>query len=200
MTIRILIILISSLLILGCGTSDIEPEGELKVNKILDEDFNWKSKKEFFKYTKLTSIDFNSLGRPVQLTDNLKKVDSNFKTKYFNHFLDSSWINSTDIFYYGTIEFQKTEQPVFISIRDFDGLSYNYHLINFNSKGDIIKSWIIAYSWEAAECFGYDRFYIESDSMIFETLEKCYDEESEGNQSIDSIRDVVPLATFKFKK
>jgi hypothetical protein len=196
MIIRLFIFFIFTTLFFGCNSTN----NEKNTDDLLTPNFKWESKKDLFKYSKLKSIDFNNLGRPVQLTENLKKVDNNFKTKYFSHFLDSSWINSTDIFYYGTIEFQKTEQPVFLSIRDFDGLSYNYHLINFNSKGDIIKSWIIAYSWEAAECFGYDRFYIESDSMIFETLEKCYDEESEGKQSIDSIRDVIPLKTFKFKK
>tara|TARA_B100000809_G_C14844861_1_gene426126 strand:+ start:45 stop:635 length:591 start_codon:yes stop_codon:yes gene_type:complete len=196
MTIRLLIIFISSIFIIGCNTSDTESIND----NILEKSFNWKSKKEFFKYAKLKSIDFNNLGRPLQSTDNLSEVDNDFKTKHFKHFLDSSWINSTDLFYYGTIEFQRTEQPVFLSIREFDGLSYNYHLINFNSKGEIIKSWVIAYSWEAAECYGYDRFYIESDSMIFETLEKCYDEESAGKQRIDSLRDVLPLTTFKFKK
>jgi len=195
MIIRLFIFFIFTTLLFGCNSAN----NEKKTDDLLTQNFKWKSKKDLFKYSNLKSIDFNSLGRPVKHTNNLTKVDNDFKTKYFSHFLDSSWITSTDIFYYGTIEFQKTEQPVFLSVRDFDGLSYNYHLINFNSKGDIIKSWVIAYSWEAAECFGYDRMFIESDSMISETLEKCYDEELEGKQRIDSIRDVAQLSSFKFE-
>ena len=79
MIIRLFIFFIFTTLLFGCNSTN----NEKKTDDLLTQNFKWKSKKDLFKYSNLKSIDFNSLGRPVQHTDNLTKVDNDFKTKYF---------------------------------------------------------------------------------------------------------------------
>ncbi|KAA3652803.1 MAG: hypothetical protein DWP98_00845 [Bacteroidetes bacterium] len=181
----------------GCNTETKKSNENIITDSNVSENlFSLKSELNSFRYSKFNSIDFSSQGELIQEIENLQKVDSEFKNTNFHHFLDTSWKNVTEIFKYGTIVINENEQPVYLSIKDHDGYSYNYHLAELDNKGQIKKAWIIAYSWTAAECIGYDRVFIKSDSMISETLQKCFDEELKGQQSVDSIRDVAPLSTF----
>jgi hypothetical protein len=106
-----------------------------------------------------------------------------------------------NIYYFSKNIIDQKEVGIFLVEKEFDGTEYTFDMIKIDNQGKIEKIEPLANSWSAAECIGYTRAKLDysSNKMYQEVLEKCYDDTSDDNQSVDSIIKVKSLDKLNFK-
>lgn len=163
--------------------------------------FDWKLIKNNFPYNDIKEFNFNLNGELINEVNDLPSLDSSF-INYLAKYIDNydKWKNDMKFYYYSYNNIDGKEVGIFLTILVFNGEHYSFDLIQFGDEGQVLKKEVIAYSWTAAECIGYQRAYLDYLKLELktETLEKCYDEEAENNESIDSIITVVSLKELNF--
>lgn len=200
---KIFLIFISIILsILGCQEGNNTNSIETK-NSDLEIRLSWKNIKSKFPNSDIIDFDFSYNGQPLNNIKNLPKLDSltfNELVKQVKTYED--WSDYLEIYYFSKNTLKKNEFGIFLTIREFDGTSYSFDAIQINEKGKIIKFRNIANSWVAAECLGYTRTKInyKDNTMLSQTLQKCYDEESVNNERIDSIIILTSILDLNFKE
>ena len=165
-------------------------------------ELSWIIIKDKFPNQDILQYDFKADGQPMNDLSKAIKLDS----LAFNELVSkvkrySDWKEYLEIFYFSKNNIENHEVGIFLIKREFDGTEYTFDLIQFDYKGEINKIKTLANSWTAAECLGYTRATIDlkSNQILQEVLQKCYDEEAENNESVDSIMNTISLENLDFK-
>jgi len=165
-------------------------------------ELSWTKIKDKFPNQDILQYDFKADGQPLNDLSKAIKLDSlAFKELVSKVKRYSEWKEYLEIFYFSKNKIENQEVGIFLIKREFDGTDYTFDLIQFDSKGEITKIETIANSWTAAECLGYTRATIDlkSNHILQEILQKCYDEEAENNEALDSIVNTISLKNLDFK-
>ena len=203
---RLIIITFFTIGLLSCKDQDHSDKNtEFKSNQIDNNDqslLSWETLKNKFPNQNIIQFNFSADGQPMNDLSKAIKLDSltfNELTSKVKRYAD--WKEYLEIFYFSKNEIENNEIGIFLIKREFDGTEYTFDLIQFDNKGEIKKIQTLANSWSAAECLGYTRATInlESNHLIQENLQKCYDEEAENSEAIDSIVNIVSLSDLDFK-
>lgn len=162
--------------------------------------FDWEMIKKIFPNRDILVFDFSDKGHPLNKIDDLPRVEG----EMMNSLLEQvpyykEWFQHLEIYYFSLNIIDNKEVGIFLSVREFDGMAYNFDLIQFDKMGKIIVFQTIANSWEAAECFGYTNAKIDlKDNVLYnQKLRNCFDFQSEERlieQSISKFK----LAGLKF--
>ena len=203
---RLIIITFFTIGLLSCKDQDHSDKNtEFKSNQIDNNDqslLSWETLKNKFPNQNIIQFNFSADRQPMNDLSKAIKLDSltfNELTSKVKRYAD--WKEYLEIFYFSKNEIENNEIGIFLIKREFDGTEYTFDLIQFDNKGEIKKIQTLANSWSAAECLGYTRATInlESNHLIQEILQKCYDEEAENSEAIDSIVNIVSLSDLDFK-
>ncbi len=202
----LIIITLTAVGLLSCNDkngSDRKIEIDLIQNGNSDQsELSWTKIKDNFPNQDILQYDFKTDGQPLNDLSKAIKLDSiAFEELVSKVKRYSEWKEYLEIFYFSKNKIENQEVGIFLIKREFDGTEYTFDLIQFDSKGEITKIETIANSWTAAECLGYTRATIDlkSNHILQEILQKCYDEEAENNEALDSIVNTISLKNLDFK-
>lgn len=156
--------------------------------------FDWDVIKQNFPNRDILVFNFSDKGRPLNKIDDLPKV----KGEFLNSLLEQvayyrDWNEHLEIYYFSLNIIDNEKVGIFLSVRDFDGMEYNFDLIQFDDSGKVLVFHTIATSWETAECFGFTSAKIDlKDNILFsKTTQSCFDFESEER--------IIEESTSKYK-
>ncbi len=154
-------------------------------------DFNWDTLKSHFPQKNITTFDFKPDRTPINQVEGLPHLDSAFSKHLMSQVeYYQNWKPYVELYYFSLNEFADAENEVgiFLATIDFDGLRYNFDLIQFDANGAVITYKTLATSWTAAECFGYTRAFIDSGTLMLtqQKVQKCFDESVDGFEVQDS--------------
>ncbi|QNR24540.1 hypothetical protein [Croceimicrobium hydrocarbonivorans] len=202
-------ILLLILVAFGLGSCN-DPKGsgkETEMEPIRNEQneqsvLSWSKIKDKFPSQDILQYDFKSDGKPINDLTKAVKLDSltfNELVTKVKHYAE--WKEYLEIFYFSKIKIENQELGVFLLKREFDGTEYSFDLIQLDSNGDIKKVVRMANSWSAAECMGYTRATLDLklNQIQQEVIQKCYDEEAESFNTVDSILSISSLGNLDFK-
>lgn len=190
----IVILILSAFCLTACQS---EEKNEAEVSA-----WGWNNIRKNFPKKNQSEFDFSPSGEPLNDIEDLPKLDS----VDFNHIVKQiktydNWKEYLELYYYSLNYAQEIEFGIFLSIVEFDGTTYSFDLISFNDNGEVDRFEPLANSWQAAECFGYQRSSIDfnEEIMISQKLQKCYDENAPNHQAIDSVVTKTSLENLIFK-
>lgn len=190
------------ILLNACSERTAVTEKHMPIETEKNEVNFWEGIKGNFPYKGITDFDFSTSGQPLNMISNLPLIDTslfNNLTKQIQTY--SQWKEHLEIFYFSLNEIDNKEVGIFLTKREFDGTNYTFDLIQFDKNSKVTTFKNIANNWEAAECIGYSRAKINTESNILaiQKLQKCYDEETEKIEVIDSIIIKLSLGNLELK-
>jgi|GEM_PF-4408825 len=203
---KFIIITLLAIGVLSCKNQD-ESNRKTKIDSIQDKSIDksllsWETLEDKFPNQNILKFDFTTDGQPKNDLNKAIKLDSlTFSELVSKAQRYTDWKEYLEIFYFSKNNIENNEVGIFLIKRKFDGTEYSFDLIQFDNKGEIKKIETLANSWTAAECLGYTRAIIDlkSNQIHQEILQKCYDEEAEKNEDVDSILNIISLTKLDFK-
>ena len=166
----------------GAGASDstgISFDGEVNHNYL-------ESIRPNFIYQNIENFTFTENGRFNHEIDKLPKVDGSVKAKILKSMNQTNWSGHCDVSYFSTYKIDDADYGIFLLKRDFDGLTYDFVMIQFHDDGSILFCDFLA-SWsEAAECIFFTNAKITKKKIKKLNIEKCYDFELDAKKTNDS--------------
>jgi hypothetical protein len=153
-----------------------------------------------FLYHNVENYSFTESGKFNHNIDKLPKVETTLKEKILTSVNQESWSDYCDIYYFSINKIAEIEYGIFLIKTEFNGLTYDFVIIQFNDEGSILFFNYLA-SWsEAVECIFYTNAQVENKKIKKITVKKCYDFELEERKTLDSLEVHIDITPKGFKE